>query len=108
MRAYAYACECVYSVKISDMGLAKKLDTGQHSFSSTNSGSAGWQAPELLANERQTKSVDIFALGCIIFYILTNGQHPFGNKYARARTIVRQPRYRCSRAIVWCDVQVRA
>jgi serine/threonine protein kinase len=76
------------------MGLAKRLDSGQHSFSSTNAGSAGWQAPELLANERQTKSVDIFALGCIIFYILTDGQHPFGNKYGECEQFLQSERER--------------
>lgn len=28
----------------------------------------------------QNKSCDIFSLGCVFFFVLTNGQHPFGPK----------------------------
>ena len=27
----------------------------------------------------QTVSVDIFSMGCLIYYVLTDGQHPFGD-----------------------------
>jgi len=73
------------------MGLAKKLDIDQSSFSGRDSGSVGWQAPEVLDGSgkgRLTKAVDIFALGCVIYYILTKS-HPYGDKYEREVRILR-------------------
>eukprot|EP01113_Clastostelium_recurvatum_P032307 TRINITY_DN4131_c0_g1_i9.p1 TRINITY_DN4131_c0_g1~~TRINITY_DN4131_c0_g1_i9.p1 ORF type:complete len:1068 (-),score=237.66 TRINITY_DN4131_c0_g1_i9:40-3243(-) len=80
-------------VRISDMGLGKRLARDQSSFSGRYSGSVGWQAPELLletSTERLTKKVDIFALGCVVYYVLTQGGHPFGeNKIEREVRIVK-------------------
>ncbi|KAI5958066.1 IRE1 [Candida theae] len=39
--------------------------------------------------KRLTKAIDIFSLGCVFFYILTNGQHPFGDRYMREGNIIR-------------------
>jgi serine/threonine-protein kinase/endoribonuclease IRE1 len=38
---------------------------------------------------RLTKSVDIFALGCLYYYCLTNGGHPFGDRFEREFNIIR-------------------
>lgn len=38
---------------------------------------------------RLTKSVDIFALGCLFYYILTSGAHPFGDRYEREANILK-------------------
>lgn len=82
-------------------------------------GTFGWRAPEILRGEvkldeplsddnnsqssrgsvgtatgsnpttRLTKSVDIFALGCLYYYCQTNGGHPFGDRYEREVNIIR-------------------
>lgn len=82
-------------------------------------GTVGWRAPEILRGEvklddigdghssssvsststatgastarptRLTKSVDIFALGCLYYYTLTNGCHPFGDRYEREVNILK-------------------
>ena len=43
-------------------------------------GTFGWKAPELLT-DKKTKiycnKIDIFALGCLFYYVLTGGRHPF-------------------------------
>jgi serine/threonine-protein kinase/endoribonuclease IRE1 len=81
-------------------------------------GTAGWRAPEILRGEvkldesatdgsqsskggtptrstglgtptRLTKSVDIFALGCLFHYTLTNGNHPFGDRFEREVNILK-------------------
>lgn len=39
-------------------------------------------------NQRVTHAIDIFSLGCIFYYILTKGQHPFGDKILREANIV--------------------
>ncbi|OAQ77882.1 IRE protein kinase [Purpureocillium lilacinum] len=77
-------------------------------------GTSGWRAPELLldddareagvdasthsgsgsvlvndgtmaSNRRATRAIDIFGLGLVFFYVLTNGSHPFdcGDRYMR-------------------------
>jgi serine/threonine-protein kinase/endoribonuclease IRE1 len=38
---------------------------------------------------RLTKSVDIFALGCLLFYTLTCGEHPFGGPFDRESNILK-------------------
>ena len=37
-----------------------------------------------------TKSVDIFALGCLFYYILTEGRHPYGNPFDREANIIQE------------------
>ncbi|EFJ40840.1 hypothetical protein VOLCADRAFT_107956 [Volvox carteri f. nagariensis] len=83
--------------KLSDMGLSKQLVPEQSSFESHHGpgGSSGWQAPEqLIARDggaaRQTRSMDVFSLGCILYYCMTGGRHPFGdNHYERDARILR-------------------
>lgn len=41
-----------------------------------------------LSNRRATRAIDIFSLGCVFYYILSNGQHPFGDKIMREANIV--------------------
>ncbi|KAL9171815.1 hypothetical protein ABFS82_03G005100 [Erythranthe guttata] len=78
------------SAKISDMGISKHLDGEMSSLTNhaTGSGSSGWQAPEQLRQERQTRAVDLFSLGCILFFCMTGGKHPFGESLERDVNIV--------------------
>jgi len=55
----------------------------------TGSGSSGWQAPEQLLQGRQTRAVDMFSLGCVIFYTITGCKHPFGDDLERDVNIVK-------------------
>lgn len=41
-----------------------------------------------LSNRRATRAIDIFSMGCVFYYIMSNGQHPFGDKYLREANIV--------------------
>lgn len=99
---------------ISDFGLGKQLTENQSSFNPTfQGGTLGWRAPEcIMAEEQQklsslrvdrkesspvpppllkvSKSIDIFALGCVFYYILSKGEHPFGSKLEREANVVRQ------------------
>ncbi|KAJ8682778.1 hypothetical protein QAD02_018570 [Eretmocerus hayati] len=75
---------------ISDFGLCKKLQLGRMSFSSRSgvTGTDGWIAPEMLNGERTTCAVDIFSLGCVFYYVLSNGKHPFGDPLRRQANIL--------------------
>lgn len=81
---------------ISDFGLCKKLQLGRVSFSRRSgiTGTDGWIAPEMLNGERTTCAVDIFSLGCVFYYVLSDGKHPFGDPLRRQANIL------CKRAIV--------
>ncbi|ODV89560.1 hypothetical protein CANCADRAFT_140799 [Tortispora caseinolytica NRRL Y-17796] len=37
---------------------------------------------------KATKAIDIFSLGCIFYFVLSRGDHPFGNKYLREGNIL--------------------
>ena len=105
---------------ISDFGLCKKLEADQNSFRATTAhaaGTSGWRAPELLVDDdpnlkpvasqmtenseplvidtqtkrSATRAIDVFSLGCIFYYCLTNGQHPFDkqDKFMREANIVK-------------------
>ncbi|KAJ5104200.1 KEN domain ribonuclease activator [Penicillium argentinense] len=82
-------------------------------------GTSGWRAPELLVdddtgplahnlesqhtetsepavvdpqtNRRATRAIDIFSLGCVFYYVLTRGSHPFdkNGKFMREANIVK-------------------
>lgn len=90
-----------FKIKLSDMGLGKKIDHDRSSFTIGGiykaAGSVGWHAPEIFhllhdysneKNQRLTKKVDIFSLGCVIYYVLTGGKHPFGEQTHREANIM--------------------
>ncbi|XP_018576768.1 serine/threonine-protein kinase/endoribonuclease IRE1, partial [Anoplophora glabripennis] len=76
---------------ISDFGLCKKLQVGRVSFSRRSgiTGTDGWIAPEMLnGGGRTTYAVDLFSLGCLYYYVLSNGFHPFGDSLRRQANIL--------------------
>ncbi|XP_029584543.1 serine/threonine-protein kinase/endoribonuclease IRE1 isoform X2 [Salmo trutta] len=80
------------TVKISDFGMSKQLADGRQSYSTRSGalGTMGWNAPEVLDESRNvnpTSAVDIFSAGCVFYYVLTGGEHPFGKPNRRAGNI---------------------
>ncbi|XP_053692235.1 serine/threonine-protein kinase/endoribonuclease IRE1 [Sabethes cyaneus] len=75
---------------ISDFGLCKKLNYGKASFSRRSgvTGTDGWIAPEMQRGHRTTTSVDIFSLGCVFYYVISKGYHPFGDNLKRQANIL--------------------
>ena len=101
--------DCQTRCLISDFGLCKKLEPDHSTFqaqSTMAAGTSGWRAPEVLrgvenekrgsrdptslvsdtttpnvtaSDRRITRAVDIFSMGCLFYYVLTGGEHPFGN-----------------------------
>ena len=76
------------NAKLSDMGLSRQLRQDEHSFETNASGSWGWQPVEVIRGEKRHSSIDVFSMGCIIYYTLTHGKHPFGDRYSRERNIL--------------------
>lgn len=78
------------SAKLSDMGISKRLPEDKSSITqhATGYGSSGWQAPEQLLRQRQTLAVDLFSLGCVLFFCITGGKHPYGDTIERDINIV--------------------
>ncbi|XP_021284573.1 serine/threonine-protein kinase/endoribonuclease IRE1b-like isoform X2 [Herrania umbratica] len=76
--------------KLSDMGISKRLigDMSSLTRSATGYGSSGWQAPEQLRQGRQTRAVDLFSLGCVLFFCITGGKHAYGDSIERDVNIV--------------------
>ncbi|XP_067316636.1 serine/threonine-protein kinase/endoribonuclease IRE2 [Anolis sagrei] len=78
---------------ISDFGLCKKLQGGRQSFSLRSGvpGTEGWIAPELLREdptENPTCAVDLFSAGCVFYYVVSGGRHPFGQSFRRQANIL--------------------
>eukprot|EP00794_Sanderia_malayensis_P009072 gene9072-10040_t len=80
----------IVKAMISDFGLCKKLAFGRHSFSSRSGiGTEGWIAPEMFQQECNiTKACDMFSYGCLFYYVLSKGCHPFGDIFRRQGNIL--------------------
>ena len=60
-------------IKIADFGLSKVIWDSQ---TMTPCGTVGYTAPEIVKDERYSKSVDMWALGCVLYTLLC-GFPPF-------------------------------
>uniref|UniRef100_A0A914V853 non-specific serine/threonine protein kinase n=1 Tax=Plectus sambesii TaxID=2011161 RepID=A0A914V853_9BILA len=77
--------------KISDFGLSKVQRPERGSVTRSGlRGSPGWTAPEMYDSTKPTTThaMDIFSLGCVFYYTLTVGEHPFGDHYRREGNII--------------------
>ena len=63
-----------------------------HSNSNSNGNGAtnGSVSNSATSGKRLTKAIDIFSLGCVFYYILTGGYHPFGDRYLREGNIIKE------------------
>lgn len=58
------------------------------SSASFGNGGSGQDSNSIGGGKRLTKAIDIFSLGCIFYYILTGGNHPFGDRFMREGNII--------------------
>ncbi len=73
--------------KLSDFGYCKRVSRRGTFSQSGLKGTMNWMAPEMLENldvapdhlPRGTIESDTFSAGCVFFYLLTRGSHPFGS-----------------------------
>lgn len=81
---------------ISDFGLCRKISEGRQSLTARtgSAGTDGWIAPEMLCQAKKIScAVDIFSYGCIMYYVLSGGQHPFGNDVYRRQANIQNEDY---------------
>jgi serine/threonine protein kinase len=69
-------------VKIADFGLSKVVWNEQ---TMTPCGTVGYTAPEIVKDERYSKSVDMWAMGCVLYTLLC-GFPPFYDESIQALT----------------------
>ena len=67
----------VHRFIVADLDLGRYSE--EHSSNRPCYGSEGWSAPELWGTGKRTSAVDIFSLGCVFFYVLSRGGHPFAS-----------------------------
>ena len=65
-----------YELKIFDFGISESMDNVDPSESFTLVGSVNVMAPELFDRQKPTEQSDVYALGCLFYYLLT-GTYPF-------------------------------
>ena len=81
--------------KLTDFGNAKEtIQGGSRCRTTTRFGTRDWMAPEVLKNvleddqpHRFSKKSDVWAMGCLIHFIFTKGQHPYGDQRQRTENI---------------------
>ncbi|XP_030287490.1 probable serine/threonine-protein kinase ireA isoform X2 [Sparus aurata] len=69
--------------RLADFGISRQLSTGQTTCRTGRAGTKCWMARETLTGEtdiRYKRSTDIQVAGMLIYYILSGGHHPFGDK----------------------------
>ncbi|KAI9701422.1 MAG: bifunctional endoribonuclease/protein kinase ire1 [Bogoriella megaspora] len=122
---------------ISDFGLCKSLPENMSTLMGTtgNAGTVGWKAPELIMQPKDSegrtsqtsqsrdssasgdgvssygvkRNADIFSLGCVFYYVLTNGGHPFDDHegWAQLRELnIKKNKCNFSRLKDWGDDSV--
>ncbi|CAO3614138.1 unnamed protein product [Cunninghamella blakesleeana] len=67
---------CIGKVKIADFGLSKVVIEENNHQARTPCGTIGYTAPEIVSDQYYTKSVDMWALGCVLYTMLC-GFPPF-------------------------------
>uniref|UniRef100_H3C8K2 Uncharacterized protein n=1 Tax=Tetraodon nigroviridis TaxID=99883 RepID=H3C8K2_TETNG len=78
---------------ISGLDFGKKIPDGRSSFSLRSGipGTEGWIAPEVLRDtpgNKTTAAVDVFSAGCVFYFVISRGQHPFGDALRRQVNIL--------------------
>ncbi|XP_077962476.1 serine/threonine-protein kinase/endoribonuclease IRE1-like isoform X1 [Gasterosteus aculeatus] len=69
-------------VKLADFGISRRLPKGASTHRSGRAGTQCWMATETLNGGNDTpykQSTDIQVAGMLIYYILSEGHHPFGH-----------------------------
>ncbi|KAI4876953.1 hypothetical protein NFI96_019068 [Prochilodus magdalenae] len=85
------------NARLADFGISRRLNRGVSSRCTRRAGTQGWEATEILNNEDEDrcnyrKSTDIQVAGMLVYYILSDGHHPFG-RGAHVEVNIRDGKY---------------
>ncbi|KAK2916801.1 hypothetical protein Q8A67_001175 [Cirrhinus molitorella] len=76
------------NARLADFGLSRKLEEGRSTVHTARAGTLGWEATEILNQDTGYKiSSDIQVAGMLVYYILSDGKHPFGDIKDREENI---------------------
>ncbi|XP_073705012.1 probable serine/threonine-protein kinase irlD [Garra rufa] len=76
------------TARLADFGLSRKLEEGRSTVHTARAGTLGWEATEILKeNSGYKTSSDIQVAGMLVYYILSDGKHPFGDMKDREENI---------------------
>eukprot|EP01118_Nematostelium_gracile_P002318 TRINITY_DN1254_c0_g1_i3.p1 TRINITY_DN1254_c0_g1~~TRINITY_DN1254_c0_g1_i3.p1 ORF type:complete len:304 (-),score=59.35 TRINITY_DN1254_c0_g1_i3:174-1085(-) len=68
-------------IKLGDFGLAKEAESnGRAALKASMSGTTAYCAPERLSQEQESKAVDIWSIGCILYFLLYGVPPFYSNK----------------------------
>ena len=63
--------------KVGDFGASKRMDTVHVAQTMTGIGTISYMAPEIFRGQSYNNTVDIYALGLVVYQLLNNGRMPF-------------------------------
>ena len=63
--------------KVGDFGASKRMDAVYVAQSMTGIGTVSYMAPEIFRGQSYNNTVDIYALGLVLYQLLNNGRMPF-------------------------------
>ncbi|XP_041661676.1 serine/threonine-protein kinase/endoribonuclease IRE2-like [Cheilinus undulatus] len=83
--------------RLADFGISRRLPKGQTTYHTGAAGTECWKAKETLVEDADVpykSSTDIQVAGMLIYYILSGGHHPFGDKAWECENNIVQGRYK--------------
>ena len=63
--------------KVGDFGVSKRMETVHAAHTMAGIGTISYMAPEIFAGHSYNNTVDIYALGMVLYQLLNNGRIPF-------------------------------
>uniref|UniRef100_UPI0037E931EF uncharacterized protein n=1 Tax=Semicossyphus pulcher TaxID=241346 RepID=UPI0037E931EF len=83
--------------RLADFGISRRLPKGQTTHRTGTAGTKCWKAKETLTEEEADvpykSNTDIQVAGMLIYYILSGGHHPFGDKSYQCENNISEGRY---------------
>lgn len=73
--------------KVGDFGIARQVDAFGAAYSMTGIGTISYMAPEIYMGKPYDHTVDIYALGLVLYQFLNNGRAPLMPDYPTALTV---------------------
>ncbi|XP_070710490.1 probable serine/threonine-protein kinase irlC isoform X3 [Pempheris klunzingeri] len=82
--------------RLADFGISRRLLKGQTTYRTCGAGTKCWMAKETLtedANIPYKRSTDMQVAGMLVYYILSGGHHPFGDKSFKCESNIYDGKY---------------